>query len=69
MKLSPGHPIVSPIFLIVASILDVNTATQNSRVGVTGIGSDSGFCSKRRERNQVEAKSDGRLKWINDARI
>lgn len=42
--LSDSHPIMSPMFPIVASILDVKRATQNSRVGATGIGRDLGFC-------------------------
>jgi hypothetical protein len=67
--LSSSHPIMSPIFLIVASILDVKRVTQNSRVGATGIGSDLGFCSKRRSRSQTTAKSSGRLKLNSDARI
>ena len=50
------HPIMSPMLPIVASILDVKRATQNSRVGVTGMGSGLGFCSKRRSRSQIAAE-------------
>jgi hypothetical protein len=60
--LSSSHPIMSPMFPIVASILDVKRETQNSRVGATGIGSDLGFCSKRRSRSQIVTEAhDGVL--------
>ena len=35
-----SQPIMSPIFPIVASILDVKRVMQNSHVGATGIGRD-----------------------------
>jgi len=66
--LSSSHPIMSPMSPIVALILDVKRSMQNSRVG-EGTGSDLGFCSKRRSRSQAAAKSSGRLKLNNDARI
>ena len=55
--LSDSHPIMSPKFPIVASILDVKKAMQNSRVGATRI------------RRNLERASGGRLKLNSDARI
>lgn len=64
-----GPTVTLPRYLIVASILDVNRATQSSRVGATGMGSELGLCPKRRLRSQEAAKSSGGLKLNSDARI
>jgi hypothetical protein len=39
--------IILPVFLIVASILDIKRAIQNLYIEVTGIESNLSFCSKR----------------------
>jgi hypothetical protein len=67
VTLSLSHPIISPMFLIVASILDIKRATQNSRVGAIRMGSNLGFYLKRRSQSQTAAKSIRRLKLNNDA--
>ena len=67
--LSLSYLVISPIFLIVASILDMKRPMQNLRVGATGTGSDLGFCLKRRLQSHKAAKSSRRLKLNNDAQI
>lgn len=45
--LSLSQPIMSSMFLIAASILDIKRATQKLRVGATGMGNDLGFFDRR----------------------
>jgi len=58
---------MSSMFQIVASILDVESETQNSRVGATGTGCDLGFCSKSCSRIHGIKQSLLEFVWPNSA--